>query len=156
MDFCRIDTPIGPLLLTANAAGTALARVSFGGQPAPGGAPADTPLLRRAGAQLQEYFAGTRRAFDLPLDPSGTPFQQRCWAALRAIPYGQTRTYGQVAARLGAPKACRAVGMANHRNPLPIVVPCHRVVGADGSLTGYAGGLDVKRFLLELEQRHRG
>ncbi len=111
----------------------------------------ETPLLRRAAAQLAEYFDGGRRCFDLPLDPLGTPFQRTVWQALRTIPYGETQTYAQVAARIGQPRACRAVGMANHHNPVMIVVPCHRVVGSNGSLTGYASGLAVKARLLELE-----
>ena len=110
-----------------------------------------SPLLDAAEAQLREYFAGTRRTFDLPLAPRGTAFQQRVWAALRAIPYGETCTYGELAAAIGSPSASRAVGMANHHNPIPIVIPCHRVIGANGTLTGYAGGLEIKRKLLALE-----
>lgn len=110
-------------------------------------------LLRQAARELAEYFAGTRREFTFPVAPAGTPFQQAVWAALRTIPFGQTRTYGQIAAQIGRPTACRAVGMANNRNPVAIVVPCHRVVGSGGGLTGYAGGLGVKAFLLELEAR---
>ena len=110
-----------------------------------------SPLLDAAEAQLREYFAGTRRTFDLPLAPRGTAFQQRVWAALRAIPYGETHTYGELAAAIGSPSASRAVGMANHHNPTPIVIPCHRVIGANGTLTGYAGGLETKRRLLALE-----
>ena len=102
-------------------------------------------------AQLDEYFAGTRRRFDLPLAPAGTPFQQRVWMLLRGIPWGRTISYGELARRSGNPAASRAVGAANGRNPLPIVVPCHRVIGGDGTLTGYAGGLEAKRMLLELE-----
>lgn len=112
-----------------------------------------SPLLAQAARELGEYFAGIRRTFTFPISVQGTPFQQEVWRALRSIPYGQTRTYGQIAAQIGRPKAVRAVGMANHRNPLPIVVPCHRVVGADGSLTGYAGGLDIKTLLLRLEKQ---
>ncbi len=115
----------------------------------------ETPLLRRASDQLSEYFLGKRRTFDLPLRPSGTPFQSAVWSALRDIPYGQTRAYRDVAAAAGNPKACRAVGMANNKNPIAIVIPCHRVVGADGRLVGYGGGLDVKRALLELEKKHK-
>ncbi|MCM1251055.1 MAG: methylated-DNA--[protein]-cysteine S-methyltransferase, partial [Alistipes sp.] len=111
-----------------------------------------TPLLRRAVQELQEYFDGVRRSFDLPLAPAGTPFQQQVWSALLEIPYGETRTYGEIAARIGRPKACRAVGMANNRNPIAIFVPCHRVVGASGALVGYAAGLSVKEFLLRLEE----
>ena len=106
--------------------------------------------------ELAEYFSGERRAFDLPLSLEGTAFQRADWAALCEIPYGETRSYGQIAARLGNPKACRAVGMANHRNPVAVLVPCHRVVGKNGSLTGYAGGLDVKEGLLALEKRCGG
>ena len=108
-------------------------------------------VLREARRQLHEYFEGKRRGFDLPLAPRGTGFQQQVWLALREIPYGATISYAQLATRLGAPTATRAVGAANGRNPLPIVVPCHRVIGADGSLTGFGGGLPTKRFLLELE-----
>ena len=112
------------------------------------------PLLRRAIAQLSAYFAGELRDFDLPLDMQGTPFQKRVWDELLKIPYGETRSYSFVAHHIGAPKAVRAVGAANGRNPVPIVVPCHRVIGAGGSLTGYGGGLPLKRFLLDLEVRH--
>jgi O-6-methylguanine DNA methyltransferase len=111
-------------------------------------------LLRHATEQLQAYFAGQRRDFDLPLDLAGTAFQRSVWRALLDIPYGETRSYGFVAQAIGAPKAVRAVGAANGSNPIPIVVPCHRVIGAGGSLTGYGGGLALKRFLLELEARH--
>jgi O-6-methylguanine DNA methyltransferase len=103
--------------------------------------------------QIIEYLGGKRREFDLPLDVRGTDFQHRVWDAVAAIPYGQTRTYAEVARMIGKPKAVRAVGAANGANPLPLVVPCHRVVGSDGSLTGYGGGLDVKRKLLEMEKR---
>lgn len=117
--------------------------------PVPGCAPdALTELVFR---QLDEYFAGTRRTFDFPYRLHGTPFQQAVWAALREIPYGQTRSYRDIAEAIGHPKAFRAVGMANHANPLFIVIPCHRVIGADGALTGYGGGLEMKRALLALE-----
>lgn len=111
-----------------------------------------TPLLQRAGSQLSEYFQGKRKEFDLPLAPVGTDFQRRVWDALLTIPYGKTRSYGEIAAQIGQPKASRAVGGANNRNPIMIVIPCHRVIGANGSLTGYGGGLDVKQYLLELEK----
>ena len=111
----------------------------------------DTDLLLEAGRQLEEYFAGIRAGFSLPLAPQGTDFQKAVWRQLEAIPYGETRTYGQIAAALGKPKASRAVGGANHNNPIAIVIPCHRVIGANGSLTGYAGGLDLKEKLLHLE-----
>lgn len=109
------------------------------------------PTLAALRQQLAEYFARTRRSFDLPLDPVGTEFQLAAWEALRAIPYGQTRSYGEQAHAIGRPKAVRAVGAANGRNPISIVVPCHRVIGASGSLTGFGGGLPAKRYLLELE-----
>ena len=137
------ETPIGALTLTASA--DAVTAVRFGAQ----GARDASALLDAAEAQLHEYFARTRRTFDLPLDPRGTAFELRVWAALRTIPYGETRSYGAIAAAIGSPRAARAVGMANHRNPLPILIPCHRVIGADGSLTGYAGGLETKRRLLD-------
>lgn len=111
----------------------------------------DTDLLLEARRQLEEYFAGIRAGFSLPLAPQGTDFQKAVWRQLEAIPYGETRTYGQIAAALGKPKASRAVGGANHNNPIAIVIPCHRVIGANGSLTGYAGGLDLKEKLLHLE-----
>lgn len=111
-----------------------------------------SPILDRTAQQLEEYFAGGRPAFDLPLDPRGTEFQRRVWRRLQNIPYGETTTYGALARELGDPGASRAVGLANGSNPLPIVIPCHRVIGADGSLTGFGGGLPIKAALLELER----
>lgn len=146
----RIVCPssLGPLTIVER--GGALTEICFGD----GGDCGDpVPLILRAAEELREYFEGGRREFDLPLAPAGTAFQQAVWQALREIPYGSTWTYAQIARVVGNPAACRAVGMANHRNPLPIVIPCHRVVGSDGSLTGYAGGLEVKRRLLYLESR---
>ena len=116
----------------------------------------DHPVLAAAVAQLEEYFAGTRTAFDLPLDPRGTPFQRDVWRALTAIPFAGTRSYAEIARAIGRPSATRAVGAANGRNPLSIVAPCHRVVGANGALTGFAGGLETKRFLLDHERRVAG
>ncbi|MCH5353141.1 MAG: methylated-DNA--[protein]-cysteine S-methyltransferase [Acutalibacter sp.] len=113
----------------------------------------ETKLLSRAREELREYFAGKRREFTLPLAPKGTEFQRRVWEALLTIPYGETRSYGEIAALIGSPKASRAVGSANHRNPISIFIPCHRVIGADGSLTGYGGGLEVKRALLAIERK---
>jgi len=113
---------------------------------------ADTPLLSEAAAQLDAYFAGRLREFSLPLGPEGTEFMKQVWSALCGIPYGKTATYGEIAGKVGRPKAARAVGLANNRNPIPIIIPCHRVIGANGSLTGYAGGLDLKRRLLDLEK----
>ena len=111
----------------------------------------DVPVLLQAERELEEYFAGRRRHFSVPLCMRGTPFQMKVWRALQEIPFGETRSYGQLAAQVGSPKACRAVGMANNKNPLPIFVPCHRVIGIGGALTGYAGGLKTKKYLLELE-----
>ncbi|MDE6777902.1 MAG: methylated-DNA--[protein]-cysteine S-methyltransferase [Alistipes sp.] len=146
MPQLTIASPVGALTLTEER--NRLVRIEF----ADAGAADRTPLLESAARQLTEYFAGTRRDFDIPLAPAGTLFQQEVWRALRDIPYGTTRSYKSVAEAVGRPQACRAVGMANNRNPLPIVVPCHRVVGASGALVGYAGGLDVKRALLDLER----
>jgi methylated-DNA-[protein]-cysteine S-methyltransferase len=109
------------------------------------------PLLRQAQQELEEYFAGKRRTFTVKLDPSGTQFQNKVWKALRTIPFGETRSYGQIADQIGSRKAVRAVGAANGRNPIPIIVPCHRVIGADGTLTGFGGGLAIKARLLALE-----
>ncbi len=156
-----IDSPVGRLGITAT--DKAVTRIFFAHREHCAlpeneafercGSPAElTPVLRQAIAELEAYFAGSRREFTLPLAPVGTPFQHKVWQALQTIPYGETRSYGQIAAQAGNPRACRAVGMANNRNPLVIVVPCHRVVGSDGSLTGYAGGLEVKKFLLQLEK----
>ena len=111
----------------------------------------ETALIKEAYRQLSEYLKGERRMFDLPLNPRGTDFQKRVWRALCDIPYGETRSYKQIAEAIGNPKAVRAVGMANNRNPITIVVPCHRVIGADGKLVGYGGGLEMKEFLLRLE-----
>lgn len=112
----------------------------------------ETSLLKNAALQLNEYLEGKRNSFDLPLNPNGTEFQKKVWAALCDIPFGETRSYKQIAEYIGNPKACRAVGMANNKNPIMIFIPCHRVVGSDGSLTGYAGGLDMKEKLLSLEK----
>lgn len=111
----------------------------------------ETETIRRAYAQIKEYMDGNRKTFDLPLAPKGTKFQKQVWQALSDIPYGQTRTYKEIAVAVGNPKAVRAVGMANNRNPLIVVVPCHRVIGSDGKMIGYAAGVDKKEFLLRLE-----
>ncbi|WP_314174074.1 methylated-DNA--[protein]-cysteine S-methyltransferase [Streptomyces winkii] len=148
-----VGSPLGELTLVGD--GAALAGVYFEGHlrgPSPDEiGPRDDGAFRQARQQLDEYFAGERRHFDLPLAPRGEPFQQRVWQLLRQIPYGETRSYGLLARELGDPALAQAVGAANGRNPLSVIVPCHRVVGADGALTGYAGGLERKRFLLELE-----
>lgn len=143
-----LDSPIGPLIL--HACGGALTRIGFGGAGAVGGRPAD-PVLAEAAGQFREYFAGERTLFELPTSPEGTAFERRVWVEVSRIPFGGTRTYAEIARSLGNAKGVRAVGRANGRNPLPIVVPCHRVIGADGSLTGYAGGLDRKAKLLAHE-----
>jgi methylated-DNA-[protein]-cysteine S-methyltransferase len=153
-----IGSPVGPLTLVA-AAGQLTGLYMDAHRPAPDraalgrpGDPAAAPFSAAAD-QLAAYFAGQLTDFDLVLEPEGTPFQRKVWGALRGIPYGQTVSYGELAARIGAPGSSRAVGLANGRNPISIVVPCHRVIGSDGSLTGYGGGLDRKRFLLALERR---
>ncbi|MGQ0743805.1 MAG: methylated-DNA--[protein]-cysteine S-methyltransferase [Acidimicrobiales bacterium] len=148
-----LDSPIGPLLLTAG--GGRLKGVTLAPVDAPSPSflvpDADRAVLALAETQLNEYFAGQRRQFELPLGPAGTAFQQRVWEELALIGYGQTLSYGQVAARIGQPGASRAVGRANGANPIPIVVPCHRVVASGMRLGGYSGGLDAKRWLLDLE-----
>lgn len=149
----EIDSPIGRLLLAGD--GASLIQVCFQSGPRPRQPAndwvADGAPFRAAIAQLGEYFAGERHRFDLRLAPRGTEFQRQVWRALTEIPYGKTVSYGELARRIGKPSASRAVGLANGANPLPIIVPCHRVIGADGSLTGFGGGLPIKRKLLALE-----
>ncbi len=149
-----MDTPIGPISIVAK--GQYITSLSFGKADATknDGTDVEAELLDRAESQLHEYFAGTRRDFDLLLELTGTDFQRAVWTRCAQIPCGQTITYGQLAADIGRPKAARAVGMAMHDNPIVLIVPCHRVVGATGSLTGFAGGLDTKRWLLDNEQSH--
>ena len=153
----NMDTPIGPIGLTATADG--LAEIWFDAYPASDakGAGERDPagVLEQARIQLEEYFAGTRTTFDLPLAPSGTPFELSVWDLLRQIPVGQTASYGELARKLGDVTMARAVGRANGQNPLPIVVPCHRVIGANGRLVGYGGGLPLKKRLLALEDAPR-
>jgi methylated-DNA-[protein]-cysteine S-methyltransferase len=155
--FTVMPSPIGELTLSGD--GRALTGVYMElhkrRPPLPVGAVRDDSALAAARAQLEEYFEGERVEFDLPLEAGGTPFQRDVWAALREIPYGETISYGELARRIGRPDASRAVGLANGRNPISIVVPCHRVIGASGTLTGYGGGLDRKRFLLEHERGPR-
>jgi methylated-DNA-[protein]-cysteine S-methyltransferase len=148
-----IDTPIGRVSVVATDA--AVVEITFGTSAATSPTGATGPVLAEAVRQLEEYFAGTRTEFDLPLDPAGTPFQRQAWSVLCAIPFGETTTYGEQARRLGDPKKSRAVGAANGRNPIAIVVPCHRVIGSSGKLTGYAGGLDTKAWLLDHEREVR-
>lgn len=114
----------------------------------------ETVLLKETEKQIREYFEGKRKTFDVPLNPKGTNFMKNIWTALQDIPYGEVRTYQQIAEKVGNPKASRAVGMANHRNPIPIIIPCHRVIGSNGKLVGYALGMDIKRFLLEWEKEN--
>jgi methylated-DNA-[protein]-cysteine S-methyltransferase len=150
------DSPLGELLLLGD--GESLSGLAFAtGEQThaiPRGSKRSKGAFADARAQLAEYFAGTRQCFDLPLRPAGTAFQQLAWRALTEIPYGATRTYGQQAASIGRAGAARAVGAANARNPTPIIVPCHRLVGHDGGLTGFGGGLERKRYLLEHEAAH--
>jgi methylated-DNA-[protein]-cysteine S-methyltransferase len=151
MNYQYLDTPIGTLRLVSD--GEYLTRVEFQGshQLAIKDTQIRDPVLRAAAEQLDEYFAGGRRTFNLPLKAGGTDFQQSVWLALAGIPLGELRSYSDIARQIGRPKAVRAVGAANGRNPLPIIVPCHRVIGRNGSLTGFAGGLAIKTSLLQLE-----
>lgn len=142
---CRLDTPIGPLTIVGADAG--VQQVFFGD--GPNAEPC--AVEEQAAEELTAWFAGRRRHFEVALAPGGTAFQQRVWALLKEIPFGQTRSYGDLAVALGQPGAARAVGLANHHNPLPIFIPCHRVLGSSGKLVGYAGGLDIKRWLLRWE-----
>ncbi|GLY87075.1 methylated-DNA--[protein]-cysteine S-methyltransferase [Actinoallomurus iriomotensis] len=158
MPHTVVDSPIGPLTLVgADGAltGVYMDRQRYRPEPETFGDRDDVPFTEAA-RQLEEYFAGTRTRFDLPLAPVGTPFQRQVWEALQAIPYGQTVSYGQLADRLGRPAAARAVGFANGHNPISIIVPCHRVVGSNGDLTGYGGGLERKRRLLDFERSVSG
>jgi methylated-DNA-[protein]-cysteine S-methyltransferase len=146
-----IESPVGPLYACANDVGLTHLWLS---SDVPIDAPLrTTPILARVADQVAEYFAGTRHVFDLPLEAGGTPFQQRVWRALTTIPFGVTWSYGELARAIGNPTASRAVGAANGRNPIGIIVPCHRVIGANGTLTGYAGGLPMKHKLLAHEQQ---
>jgi methylated-DNA-[protein]-cysteine S-methyltransferase len=147
------DSPVGPLTLVSD--GAAITAIMFPVQKhynAPAPTPRGDKILDAAMKQLDSYFAGRRRSFDLPLAPRGTAFQTRVWNALMKIPYGETKSYGAIAAMIGSPSAMRAVGAANGRNPIPIVIPCHRVIGANGSLTGFGGGMERKEMLLDLER----
>lgn len=152
-NYFTYNTPVGTLTIASD--GSALTHLLFGthrfaGQNKP------SELTNKAVNQLQEYFAGKRRGFDLPLNPQGSEFQRQVWNELLAIPYGETRSYKEVARAVGNEKASRAVGMANNKNPLHIVIPCHRVIGSNGKSVGYAAGLRTKNYLLELEKEHRG
>lgn len=156
--YTLMDSPIGELLLAGD--GDALTRLDLrdSGDPLPDPAEGwrrDDDAFTETRAQVAAYFAGERGGFELALAPAGTAFQRRVWDALLTIPYGETASYGDVARRLGTPGAARAVGLANNRNPIAVIIPCHRVIGADGSLTGYGGGLERKRWLLAHERRFR-
>jgi methylated-DNA-[protein]-cysteine S-methyltransferase len=158
MLYSYVESPLGALLAVRDDIGITGLYLPSGRHPvsvAPNWT-RDDDAFDDARAQLAEYFTGERTTFDLPLHLIGSPFQLRVWAALREIPYGETTSYGKTAAAIGAPTASRAVGLANGQNPIPIIVPCHRVVGANGSLTGYGGGLDAKRWLLSHELTHSG
>lgn len=150
MKTCVIPSPVGNLCICEEQ--DAICAVTFtDAKPVP----PCSALLAEAARQLNAYFDGSLTLFDLPLRPEGTPFRLTCWAALQTIPYGETISYGEQARRAGNPRAVRAVGGANHHNPISIIIPCHRVIGANGRLTGYGGGLDKKAWLLDHEQRHR-
>ena len=152
MHYAVMDSPMGPV--TVASTGKGIASIHFGNS-VPSGGLTDPSANHQTVEQLTEYFEGKRTQFDLPLDVEGTPFQKAVWSELLRIPYGETRTYGEIAKAVGRPGAARAVGMANHENPIAVVIPCHRVIGRDGSLTGYAGGVQLKAQLLSIERRHR-
>ena len=152
MNVFTYDSPVGPITIS-EFDGTICA-LDFGSQQRTSDDFIETPLHKEASKQLKEYFNGIRKAFDLPLDLQGTPFQLRVWKALQEIPYGETRSYKNIAVIIESPKAFRAIGHANNQNPIPIIVPCHRVIGINGDLVGYGGGLDIKKNLLEIEQKN--
>ena len=149
-----IDTPIGALIVSAEDGAVCSIAVTEPGNEPTAKENANDPVLRQAARELEEYFTGEREAFTFPMRADGTMFQQRVWAALREIPFGETKSYGQIAAEIDNPKASRAVGMACNKNPIMIAVPCHRVVGASGALVGYAYGTGVKQRLLDLEREN--
>ena len=148
----RVDTPVGAMWLVED--GDALTGLRLPAEDAPQGEEKETPLLRKAASQLDEYFQGKRAVFDLPLKPEGTQFRRSVWAALLKIPAGKTVSYRDIARAIGKPNASRAVGSANHNNPLPVFIPCHRVIGSGGALVGYGGGVDLKEKLLALEVKY--
>lgn len=149
MEFLSFSTPLGEMALGEESG--AIVRLWLLNSPTPRLMPHETPLLREGRRQILEYLAGDRRFFDLPLAPQGTAFQQKVWAALCDIPYGQTRSYRDIALAIGCPRGFQAVGQANRHNPIPIIIPCHRVIAADGRQGGYAGGSALKRTLLQME-----
>ncbi len=146
-----IASPIGPLTLSAD--NRNLTGLHFGRRKGARRDATHSPVLTKAIRQLDQFFRGKRKDFDLPLRPRGTPFQEAVWRALSTIPFGETRSYGEIAAKVGNPKASRAVGGANNRNPIAVIIPCHRVIGASGAMVGYGGGLSKKRWLLQREGR---
>lgn len=153
-NFCYVQAPIGKIYLSATP--THITHLNFEGQTLPEGfVEGQTPLLQEAARQLTAYFAGTLHNFTLPIAPEGTDFRRKVWQQLCCIPYGETTSYGALAAAIGNPKASRAVGGANHHNPIAIIIPCHRVIGNNGDLTGFGGGLATKAFLLQLEAQHK-
>ena len=154
-NYFTYQTPIGNLSIVCeggNIVNVKLLQISDIANVAHHAVQKETPLIKKAYQQLLEYFEGKRKHFELPLKPKGTPFQQSVWNVLCQIPYGKTKSYKDIAEMIGNPKACRAVGMANHHNPVIIIIPCHRVIGANGALTGFACGIDIKRQLLSLER----
>ena len=155
MYYHIIESPIGPILLAGDEEGLKYLNIRKGKKKieVPDGWVENKEFFRDVSGQLKAYFAGELKSFDVKLAPEGTEFQKSVWKALKEIPYGETRAYGEVAKSIGKPKASRAVGLANNRNPVAIIVPCHRVIGANGKLTGDASGLDVKEFLLKLEEK---
>lgn len=152
MLYFIVINPIPAVILTLTADDNNLLRIDFGAQRPANAIEKATPILTLAAQQLEEYFHGLRRDFSIPVKANGTQFQQQVWQVLTHIPYGMTHTYKELAEAIGKPKASRAVGNACNRNPLPIVIPCHRVIGSSGSLTGYAGGLELKAMLLKMEE----
>jgi len=151
--YCYNENKIKITLVEEN---NAIAGLFFGNLKLKDASHRQTPLLKNTAMQIEEYLRGSRREFSVPLALHGTEFQKAVWSALQNIPYGETRSYQDIAVRIGRPKAVRAVGMANHCNQVSIIIPCHRVIGKDGSLTGYGGGLRIKQYLLDLEQNNRG
>lgn len=148
--FTRYDSPFGPMLLQSD--GEVITALDFG--ESTDAVYKNFTIFDQAKEELDEYFFGLRKTFTVPIKPSGTPFQMQVWQALKEIPYGETRCYEDIAIQIGNPKAFRAIGMANNRNPISIIIPCHRVIGKDGSLVGYGGGLAMKTALLDLEQKY--
>jgi len=155
LDLHAFDSPIGPLVLAARGEQLVALHLPKSADPPPRGTARSTPILERAARQLAEYFAGARTEFELDLAPEGTAFQRSVWSALLAIPFGTTSTYGAIARSIARPSASRAVGAANGRNPIAVIIPCHRVIGSTGALTGFGGGLPAKQFLLAHERAHR-